>query len=149
VSAARRKPTSLERVREIALAFPGVEEGKSYGTPGFRVKGKSFARLWEDGETLVLRCEIAERELLVEADPEVFFLTDHYRDWPYVLVRIARASRDVLAEALENSWRRAAPPKLVASFEGAGRVSKAPASPRPERPSKPRSRRGRPGSRRG
>jgi hypothetical protein len=140
---------SLARVREVALSLPGVEEGTSYGTPAFRVKGKLFARMREDGESLVVRCELAERELLLEADPEIFHITDHYRDWPFVLVRVSKASRAVLEEALENSWRRAAPPKLVAEYDGGAPVRKAPASPRAKRPSKSRSRRGRPGSRRG
>ncbi len=116
--ARRKAATSLHRVRGIALALPGVEEGTSYGTPGFHVRGKGFARLWEDGETLVVGCGIAERELLLDADPGVFFLTDHYRDYAYVLVRISKASREVLEEALENSWRRAAPKKLVAEYDG-------------------------------
>ena len=57
--AARRMPkrsrVTLATVRRLALAFPGVEEGLSYGTPGFRVRGKFLARLWEDGQTLVVR----------------------------------------------------------------------------------------------
>jgi hypothetical protein len=151
-----RKPSpatatkSLERVREVALALPGVEEGTSYGTPGFRVRGKFFARIREDGDTLVVRCEIAERELLLEADPAIFHVTDHYRDWPYVLVRISKAPRAVLEEALESSWRSAAPRKLLAEHDGGAELKRAtPASPRPARPSKRRSTRARPESRRG
>ena len=48
----KRSRVTLATVRRLALAFPGVEEGLSYGTPGFRVRGKFLARLWEDGETL-------------------------------------------------------------------------------------------------
>ena len=144
MTGARRPAKGVDRVREIALALPGVVEGTSYGTPGFRVKGKLFARMWQDGETLVARCERAERELLLDAAPEVFFLTDHYRDWPWVLVRIAKASRAVLEEALENSWRNAAPAKLVAEHdgepEGAAPTRRASASRRPAGRAKRRSR---------
>jgi hypothetical protein len=49
----RNDRVTLATVRQLALAFPGVEEGFSYGTPGFRVRGKFLARLWEDGETLI------------------------------------------------------------------------------------------------
>lgn len=45
---------NVRTVRRLALALPGVEEGPCYGTPGFRVKGRFLARLWEDGETLVV-----------------------------------------------------------------------------------------------
>lgn len=47
---------TLATVRRLLLALPGVEEGSSYGAPGFRVRGKFLARLWEDGETLVVKC---------------------------------------------------------------------------------------------
>jgi hypothetical protein len=51
----KRARVTRETVRRLALAFPGVEEGPSYGTPGFRVQGKFLARLWEDGEILVVK----------------------------------------------------------------------------------------------
>jgi hypothetical protein len=41
----KRARVTLETVRRLALAFPGVEEGLSYGTPGFRVRGRFLARL--------------------------------------------------------------------------------------------------------
>ena len=46
-------PEHVKTVRRIALAFPGVEEGPCYGTPGFRVRGKFLARMKEDGETAI------------------------------------------------------------------------------------------------
>ena len=51
----KRSRVTLATVRRLALAFPGVEEGLSYGTPGFRVRGKVLARMWEDGEMLGVR----------------------------------------------------------------------------------------------
>jgi YjbR len=59
-------PVTFETVRAIALALPGVEEGTSYGTPAFRVRGKFLARLREDGETLVVKCDYHERDLRME-----------------------------------------------------------------------------------
>jgi hypothetical protein len=112
-------PVDFETVRRLALALPGVEEGVSYGTPALRVRAKFLARLREDGETLALRIGFDERELLLAADPEVFFLTDHYRGYPSVLVRLARASEDVLREVLEQAWRKAAPKRLVAAHDAA------------------------------
>jgi len=105
----------FETVREIALALPEVEEGPCYGTPGFRVRGKLFARIWEDGETLVLKIDLDARELLLAADPEVFFLTDHYRGYPYVLVRLPAVDPEQLRELLEDAWRLSAPKRLAAS----------------------------------
>jgi hypothetical protein len=108
---------TLATVRRLALAFPGVEEGPSYGTPGFRVRGRFLARLWEDGETLVVKCGDDERDFRMKADPETFFTTDHYRGYPTVLVRLARVSKDDLQAVLEEAWRRQAPKRLVKEYD--------------------------------
>ncbi|HST58314.1 MAG TPA: MmcQ/YjbR family DNA-binding protein [Longimicrobium sp.] len=108
---------NFDEVRRIALALPGVEEGTSYGTPAFRVRGKFFARLREDGESLVLKCNLFERQYLVDDLPEVFYITDHYRDYPAVLVRISAVTPELLRERMEASWRIAAPKKLIAELD--------------------------------
>ncbi|MEO8296004.1 MAG: MmcQ/YjbR family DNA-binding protein, partial [Gemmatimonadota bacterium] len=107
-------------VRRLALALPGVEEGLSYGTPGFRVRGKFLARLWEDGETLVVKCGDDERDFRMQSDPETFYSTEHYRGYPTVLIRLASVKPSVLAEVLEQAWRRSAPKRLVAEFDRPG-----------------------------
>jgi len=106
-----------DAVRRIALTLPGVEEGTSYGTPALKVKGKLVARLWEDGETLVLRVNLFERPYLLDAEPDLFFITDHYRDYPAVLLRLPAVSESRLREAVTDSWRFVAPPKLVAAYD--------------------------------
>jgi hypothetical protein len=105
----------FETVRRIALALPRVEEGTSYGTPAFRVGKKFLARLWEDGEVLVVKIGFDEREILMKADPETFFITDHYRGYPSVLVRLAKVDPDDLRDVLEQAWRHHAPKRLVES----------------------------------
>jgi len=57
------------------MAFPGVEEGTSYGTPAFRCKKKLIARLHQDGKSLVLKVGDATRDHLLHADPDTFFIT--------------------------------------------------------------------------
>ena len=121
-SASQSGPVTYETVREIALALPGVEEGPCYGTPGLRVRGKLFARLWEDGETLVLKVGFDAREVLMAAQPEVFFLTDHYVGYPYVLVRLPRVDRERIGPLIEEAWRLSAPKRLVAAQEAGGRA---------------------------
>jgi len=113
----KRLPNHLQTVRRLALALPGVEEGSSYGTPGFRVRGKFLARLWEDGETLVVKCGDLERDFRMQADPETFFITDHYRGYPTVLVRLTRVALGDLREVLEQAWRQNAPKRLVAEYD--------------------------------
>jgi hypothetical protein len=104
-------------VRALALALPDTTERPCYGTPGFYVKKKLFARLLPDGKTLAVRVDLAEREALLEVAPEVFFVTPHYQGWPMVLVRLPEVARADLAERLVEAWRTMAPPKLLAQFD--------------------------------
>ncbi|HLY57878.1 MAG TPA: MmcQ/YjbR family DNA-binding protein [Stellaceae bacterium] len=102
----------------MALAWPGVEDSRSYGTPSLKVKGKFLTRIREDGDTLVvLEVPPEERELLIESDPAVFYVTDHYRDWPTVLVRLSAASPDIVESLLMRRWQAVAPKKLLRELE--------------------------------
>ncbi|HLQ38458.1 MAG TPA: MmcQ/YjbR family DNA-binding protein [Planctomycetota bacterium] len=102
-------------VRQLAFALPGVEEGSSYGTPAFKVRGKFLTRLREEDQSLVLTVgSMVERDALLRADPEVFHVTEHYRNYPHVLVRLATVQKDVLARMLTDSWCRVAPRRLLA-----------------------------------
>jgi hypothetical protein len=92
-------------VRELALALAGTVEKSSYGTPGFRVRDKLFARIREEG-VLVLWCEsLEEKEFLIEGEPEKFFATPHYDGYCNVLVRLGAVDREELAELLAESAR--------------------------------------------
>lgn len=73
---------TFDKVGQIAMALAGVEVGISYGAPALKVGGKLIARRREDGETLVsFDVPNEERVVMVEAEPEVYVFTDHYRDW--------------------------------------------------------------------
>jgi hypothetical protein len=72
---------TFEEVRRIALSLQNVEEGTSYGTPAFKVGGKLIARLKEDGESLVVGTTFEEREEMMAADPETYYITDHYLNY--------------------------------------------------------------------
>ena len=110
---ATKSDRRIETLRRIALALPGVEEGTSYGTIAFRVGKKFLARLREDGESLAIRIELGEREILMELDPETFYITEHYRHYPMVLVHLDQVHPDELARLFEEAWRKAAPKKLL------------------------------------
>ena len=110
---------SFDDVLEIGLSLPGVEQTTSYGTPSLKVGGrggKMVARLREDGETLVVQCTREEREMLLESDPDAFTLTDHYRGYDLVLIRLGAADRDLLDERLTESWRLVVPDRLLAEL---------------------------------
>ena len=101
-----------------AVKLPGVEISKSYGTPALKVRGKMLARLKEDGETLVLRTDFVSRQILTQADPDTFFFTDHYRDYPLVLVHLSKVTKSALPDLLERAWRQVAPQKLIDAHDG-------------------------------
>lgn len=105
---------TLATVRRKVLGLPGVEDGVSYGMPSFKVAGKFFARLRDDDTVLVVHVRSFDtRDRLLEHEPEVFFTTDHYRNYPTVLIRLARVTELVLDEVLMDAWRRVAPRRLV------------------------------------
>ena len=110
---------SFAAVHRAAARLPGVELSTSYGTAALKVRGKLFARLHQDGECFVLRAELLDREILIQADPRVFFITDHYRDHPWVLVRFAHLRPGALPKLLERAWRLVAPDKLLREFDAA------------------------------
>jgi len=116
----KRKTTStgisFDTVREIAQTLPGAEESTSYGTPAFKVKGKLFARHHQDGESLVIGADFDQREEMIAAAPEKFYLTDHYLKYPWMLVRMSKVNKDELRDLLIGSWRRAAGKQLTRSL---------------------------------
>jgi hypothetical protein len=100
-------------VRELALALPEVTEKPSYGTPGWRVADRLFARLREASVLLLWRESEDEKRFLIAAEPEKFFTVPHYDGHASVLLRLAAVDRAELAELLEESWRLRAPARLV------------------------------------
>jgi hypothetical protein len=117
-TAAKKSPTravTFAVARRLALALPGVTEGTSYGTPSFKVQGKFFFRIREDGGSLAVRIAFDTREALLQADPRAFFITDHYLGYPAICVRLANVRRSQLKSVLEEAWRFAAPKRLAAA----------------------------------
>ena len=104
------------RVRDIALArgLPGIEQGSSYGTPALRVRRKLLIRM-KDAETLVLACTMEDKELLMQAAPEIYYETDHYKGWPALLIRLGTISDAELGHRIETAWRVHAGARLVKS----------------------------------
>src|SRR3954462_4153069 len=103
---ARKRSNSFEMVREIGLALPGAEEGTAYGSPALKVGGKMFACIAvhrsAEPDSLVIRIDRDQRDELIAADPDVYYLTDHYEDGA-VLVRLKRVHRDALRDLLKMS----------------------------------------------
>ena len=111
---------TLDEMREIALSFPGCVEGTSYGRPSFLVNKKFFTRLRREDDSLVLlEVPFDEREMLMEAEPETFHFTAHYKDYPSVLARLQTLHPGSFRNFLERRWRKIAPKKLVKEWDAA------------------------------
>jgi len=100
----------FETVRTVGLALPDVEATTRYdGSPVLKVKGCFMAGLAThrsaEPATLVVRSGFEERELLLEDAPDTYYVTDYYRKYPLVLVRLSRIDRDALRDLLSVSWR--------------------------------------------
>lgn len=106
-------------MRKLALALPEVEEGTSYGTSALKVGGKLFVRLKEDGKSIVVRIDDADRAMRLQADPSAFFITDHYAHYPWMLRRLAAVAQDDLADLLREAWGLQAPARLTVQHDRA------------------------------
>jgi hypothetical protein len=96
-------------VRKMGLALPEVEEGKVYGSRALKVRGRMFACIAihrsAEPDTLAVRIDFGQRDELIRAEPDTYYLTDHYVNYPCVLVRLRRIHPDALRDLLLMGWR--------------------------------------------
>jgi len=103
------KRNTFDTIRQIGLALPGVEEGTAYGSPALKVRGKMFAVIptnkSAEPNSLAVRIDFAQRDELIAAEPETYYLKDHYVNYAVVLVRLARVHQDALRDLLVMGHR--------------------------------------------
>jgi len=109
-------PVTFETVRRLALALPEVEEAVSSGAPVFRVRGKLLARLHEDDQSLLIKIDYLKRDILLNAEPKTFYVTDFYRCYPMIFVRLSGVDGNTLRGLLEDAWQLVAPKRLVEAY---------------------------------
>lgn len=109
---------TFDDVRRIALVWSEVGDGTSYGTLALKVRKKLLVRLREDGDSLVMPgVPHEERAMLVESQPKVFYFTAHYKDYPFVLIRLSKAKRATVEPLLRRQWRALASKNAVEALE--------------------------------
>lgn len=121
-----RRGMSWEQVSKLGVSLPEVRESLSYGTPALRTRTRLIARALPDGETIVVRVELEQRQGLLATQSTVFFLTDHYRVHPMVLVRLKEVDPTTMKGLLRDAWAQVAGPRR--------RPSSARRRPKPGRP---------------
>lgn len=88
----------------VGIALPGVEQGISYGKPALRFRERTLAATTApDPGSFVLHVAVEEKDWLLERDPATFWQTEHYRDWPAILVRYG-GDADLVAMLLACAW---------------------------------------------
>jgi hypothetical protein len=100
-------PTDLHA---LVLSFPETETGTTHGMPSFKAAGKFFTRLRPEDDSVVVHVDsLDHRDMLMEAEPATFHITDHYRGYPIVLARLASVDPAWLRKTLETRWRKLVP----------------------------------------
>lgn len=107
------------RLREVALGLglPHVEETTSYGQPSLKAHGKLWVWWSPHEDAPVFKVALEERDVLVEAEPEQFFVTPHYKGYPLVLMRPDRLDLDWIRANLIRVWREQAPKRVLKAFD--------------------------------
>lgn len=105
----RSKASGFDAAVAIGRTLPDVEVTTTWGAPTLKVRGKMFACVAinksAEPNSMVVRMDTAQRDLLIEEDPATYYLTDHYIDYPCVLVRMSRVSPDALRDLLQGAHR--------------------------------------------
>jgi hypothetical protein len=137
---------TFDVVRELGLALPNVVESTIHGAPSLKVGGKLLVCVPVHKSTepncVVIRIDADRRTALIKANPEVFYVTDHYAAYPTVLVRLSSISRNELRNLLTLAWHFVSSKKPVRSAgAGASRAAAGAKSHGRERPASGKARR--------
>lgn len=101
--------TSFKAVESIGRSLPDVEVTTSWGQPTLKVRGKMFvcmaAHKSAEPNTLVVMMDFADRDALIEEQPEVYYLKEHYLNYPCILVRLSRVGADALHDLVTGAHR--------------------------------------------
>ena len=104
-----RKSLGFDVVRELARTLPDVEESTGHGAPSLKVRGRLLTCLAihrsAEPHSLVVKIGFDQRAMLIASAPDVYYVTDHYVNYPSVLVRMSRIDHDSLRDLLSMAWQ--------------------------------------------
>ena len=102
------KGMTVAAAMKLGGSLPDVERTTSWGAPTLKVRGKMMAcqaiNKAAEPNTLVVCMPIADRDELIAADPETYYLKPHYEEYPCVLVRLSKIQPDALRDLLRMGW---------------------------------------------
>lgn len=93
-----------DEVVAFALTLPNAEGGTSYGAPAIKLNGKSFVTRSRETGSFHVMSPHDEKAILLETDPDTFWQTAHYANWPGLLVRFGSADPERVATVIRRAW---------------------------------------------
>ncbi len=106
--AMRKSESKIDLVRKLAMQLPNVVEATLHGAPSWKVAGKLLTcpAIHKSAEpnSLLVKIDPAERAWLISTEPDTYYLTDHHRKNPVVLVRLSKIDRKALQALLKRAW---------------------------------------------
>jgi hypothetical protein len=127
----KTKGVTFDDVVEVGLTLPGAEEATAWGGRCLKVNGRHFIGMAinksAEPNSLIIHVDTAQRDLMIEEQPDLYYTAPHYENYPCVLVRLSRLQRDVLEDLLRMAHRfvSARPPKRARSKRASRRPSRA------------------------
>lgn len=104
-----RSKVDFDTVRRIAHDLFDVEDSTTYGSPALKVRGKLLTCLAvhksAEPNSIAVRIDFERRAELIAEAPDLYYLTDHYVNYPVVLVRLSRIELSALRDLLRMSWK--------------------------------------------
>ena len=101
--------SSFKTVETVGRTLPDVEVTTMFGKPALKVRGKMFVCIAShksaEPNTLAMMMDFADRDALLEDDPDTYYLKDHYLNYPCVLVRLSRVRADALRDLVAGAYR--------------------------------------------
>lgn len=88
----------------FALSLPDVEMASWWGTPCPKINGKGLMSPGREPGSFALMVAQSEKVLLLETDPGTFWQTDHYRNYPMLLVRYGTDARERIELYIQCAW---------------------------------------------
>ena len=95
---------SWEEACAYALSLPDVEMASWWGNPCPKVNGKGFMSPGREPDSFALCVTQPEKEILFETDPDTFWQTDHYHNYPMLQVRCGTGARERIELYIQRAW---------------------------------------------
>ena len=94
-------PLTKSEARKVMLAIPGTDERPWFHQPSVFIHDRFLAKTHHKEDAVTLQVGSMEmRDMMLEAEPKLFYITDHYRKFPFVLVRLSALTKAILKDML-------------------------------------------------